>query len=70
MEQMRSVLKEAKTTICKSQRNIIKYYSRCHMSVSVFKPGNKVYLDSIDIHTTCLSVKLVHQQISLYVMEK
>ena len=60
MEQIRSVLKEANATICKSQRNIIKYYSRCHIPTSVFKPGNKIYLDFVDIYTTCLSVKLVH----------
>ena len=47
---MKSILEEAKTTICKFQDNISKYYNRWHMSGLVFSFGNKIFLDNTDIY--------------------
>ena len=36
----------------------------------VFNINNKIYLDFLDIHTTHLSAKLVHQYLELYTLIK
>ena len=57
---MKSILEEAKSTIQKSQNNMAKYYSQYCIPASMFKHGDKVFLDSLNIHTTHLSAKLSH----------
>ena len=47
-----------------------RYYNRCYMFISVFKPSNKIYLDSTNIHTMYPSVKLVYWCLKLYTIEK
>jgi len=60
MERMRMAIEEAKSTICKVQNDMKRYYDHRRTLAPVFKPGDKVFLDASDIHTTCPSQKLLH----------
>jgi len=54
------VIEEAKSAIRKAQDDMKRYYNRRRTPALVFKPGDKVFLDTLDIHTTCPSQKLSH----------
>jgi len=60
MERMRTVIEEAKSVICKVQDNMKRYYDRRRTPAPVFNPGDKVFLDTSDIQTTCPLQKLSH----------
>ena len=62
-------IKEAKSVICKTQDDMKKYYDCRRTPALVFKPGNKVFLDASDIHTTCPSQKLSYQWLGPFVVE-
>jgi len=49
MERMRMAIEEAKSTICKAQEDIKRYYDRRRTPAPVFNPGDKVFLDASDI---------------------
>jgi len=49
MDQIKAAAEEAKSTICKVQENIIRYYNQRRSLAFIFKPGNKVFLDTSDI---------------------
>jgi len=49
MERMRMAIEEAKSTIRKAQEDMKRYYGRCRTSAPVFNPGDKVFLDALDI---------------------
>jgi len=53
MERMRTAIEEAKSTICKVQDDMKRYYDRRRTPALVFNPGDKVFLDMSDIQTTC-----------------
>jgi len=59
-ERMRTAIEEAKSTIYKAQNNMKRYYDYQRTPALVFKPGDKVFLDVLDIQTTCPSQKLSH----------
>jgi len=59
-ERIRTAIEEAKSTICKAQNNMKRYYDHQRTPALVFKPGDKVFLDALDIQTTCPSQKLSH----------
>jgi len=59
-ERMRMAIKEAKSAICKAQDDMKRYYDRRRTLALVFKPGDKVFLDTSDICTTRPSQKLSH----------
>ena len=59
-ERMRMVIKEVKSAIYKAQDDIKKYYDHRKTLAPVFKPGDKVFLDASDIHTTHPLQKLSH----------
>jgi len=59
-ERMRTAIKEVKSAICKAQDNMKRYYDLQRTLAPVFNPGNKVFLDALDIQTTCPSQKLWH----------
>jgi len=69
MERMRMAIEEAKSAICKAQNDMKRYYNRQRTPALVFKPGNKVFLDALDIHTTYPSQKLSHQQLGPFIVE-
>jgi len=48
-ERMKTVIDQAKSAICKTQDDIKRYYDRRRTPAPVFKPGDKVSLDTLDI---------------------
>jgi len=63
-------IEEAKSMIRKAQDDMKKYYDRQRTLALVFKPGDKVFLDALDIWTTCSSQKLLHQQLDPFVVKR
>ena len=59
-EQMENVLKEAKVALVKSKDEMAKYYDHRRTPAPDYQPGDRVYLDASDIHTTRPSWKLSH----------
>jgi len=49
MERIKTVIEEAKSAIRKAQDNMKRYYNQQRTLVPVFKPGDKVFLDTSDI---------------------
>jgi len=66
---MRTAIKEAKSVIYKAQNDMKKYYDRKRTLAPVFNPGDKVFLDALDIWTMCPLQKLSHRQLSPFVVE-
>ena len=62
-EWMEEALKEAKVALAKSKDDMAKYYDWRRTPAPDYQPGDKVYLDASDIHTTRLSRKLSHQRL-------
>jgi len=60
-ERMRMVIEEAKSAIRKAQDNMKRYHNRRRTPALVFNPGNKVFLNALDIRTTRPLQKLSHQ---------
>ena len=60
-ERMRTAIKEAKSVIHKAQDDMKRYYDRRRTPAPVFNPGDKVFLDALDIRTTRPSQKLSHR---------
>jgi len=54
-ERMRTAIDKAKSAIRKAQNDMKRYYDRRRTPALVFKPGDKVFLDALDIRTTCPS---------------
>jgi len=67
---MKMVIEEAKSTICKAQNDMKRYYNQRRTLAPVFKPGDKVFLDMSDIWTTYPSQKLSHRQLGPFVVEQ
>jgi len=57
-DQMKATLEEAKSALAKSKDDMARYYNQRHSPTPVFNPGDKVFLDASDIHTTRPSKKL------------
>jgi len=58
---MKFILEETRSTIHKSQKNMVKYYNQRYISVLVFHSGNKIFLDFLDIYTIYSSMSgIVH----------
>jgi len=68
-ERMRMAIKEAKSAICKAQEDMKRYYDRRRTLAPVFNPGNKVFLNALDIQTMHLSQKLLHRRLGPFVVE-
>jgi len=58
---MRTAIEEAKSMIRKAQNDMKKYYDHRRTPAPVFNPGDKVFLDALDIRTTHPSQKLSHR---------
>jgi len=69
-ERMRTVIEEAKSAIYKAQDDMKRYYDRRRTPSPVFNPGDKVFLDTSDIRTTCPSQKLSHRRLGPFVVEQ
>jgi len=70
MKRMRTAIEEAKSMICKAQDDMKKYYDQRRTPAPVFKPSDKVFLDALDIRTTCPLQKLSHQRLDPFVVER
>jgi len=46
---MKMAIEEVKSTICKAQEDMKRYYNRHRTPAPVFNPGDKVFLDTLDI---------------------
>jgi len=60
MERMRMAIEEAKSAIRKAQDDMKRYYEHKRTPAPVFNPGDKVFLNALDIWTTRPSQKLSH----------
>jgi len=69
-ERMKMAIEEVKSAIHKAQNDMKKYYDQQRTPAPVFKPGNKIFLDTSDIWTMCPSQKLSHRQLDPFVVEK
>jgi len=67
---MRMAIKEAKSTICKVQEDMKRYYDQHRTLALVFNPGDKIFLDTSDIQTMCPSQKLLHRRLGPFVVEQ
>src|SRR6266568_8404181 len=63
---MRNTLEEAKSALAKAKDEMAQYYNRRRAPAPIFSPGDMVYLDSSDIHTTRPSRKLSHRRLGPY----
>ena len=57
---MKDTLSEAQAALVKSKDDMAHYYNHCHMPAPAFAAGDKVFLDTSDIHTTHPLKKLSH----------
>jgi len=69
MERMKSATEEAKSAICKAQKDMTQYYNRRRTPAPMYKPGDRVYLDISDIKTTRPPPKLLHCQLGPFEIE-
>jgi len=70
MKRIRVAIDEAKSTIRKAQDDMKRYYDRQRTPALVFKPGDKVFLDTLDIWTTRPLQKLSHRRLGPFVVER
>jgi len=69
-DRMKSTLEEARSVLAKAKDDMARYYNQRRAPAPTFAPGNKVYLDSSDIHTTHPSRKLSHRRLGPYRVER
>jgi len=69
-KRMESATKEAKSMICKVQEDMTRYYNWRRSLAPVFKPGDWVYLDTLDIKTICPSLKLSHHRLKPFEIKR
>jgi len=62
-KRMESATEEAKSTICKAQENITRYYNQRRSLAPIFKLGDQVYLNASDIKMTHPSLELSHRRL-------
>jgi len=69
-DQMRNTLEEAKSALAKAKDDMAKYYNQQQTPAPVYVPGDKVYLNAGDIHTTWPSKKLSHHCLGPFPVER
>jgi len=69
-KRMESATEEAKFAIHKAQKDMTRYYNRRRSLALVFKPGDWVYLDALDIRTIRPSSKLSHCRLGPFEIER
>jgi len=67
---MKTTLEEAKAALAKAKDEMACYYNQRRTLAPVFAPGDNVYLDATDIHTTRLSKKLSHHRLGPFPVER
>jgi len=66
---MRSAVKEVKSMICKTQQDMSRYYNQKRTPTPVFQPEDQVFLNALDIKTTCPFTKLSYYRLRPFSME-
>jgi hypothetical protein len=69
-DRMKSTLEEAKSAIAKAKDDMARYYNQRRTPAPVYGPGDRVYLDASDIHTTRPSKKLSHRRLGPFPIER
>ena len=69
-ERIKSATEEAKSAIRKAQEDMTWYYNRKRTPAPVYKPEDRVYLDTSDIKTTRPSPKLSHRRLRPFEIER
>ena len=69
-KRMESATEEAKSAICKAQKDMTRYYNRRRSPASVFQPGDQVYLDTSDIKMTRPSLKLSYLRLGPFEIKR
>jgi len=69
MERIKSTTEEAKSAIRKVQKDMTRYYNQKRTLAPVYKPGDRVYLDTLDIKRTRPSPKLSHRRLGPFEIE-
>jgi len=69
-KRIESATEEAKSTIRKAQENMTRYYNRRRSPAPVFKPGDRVYLDTSDIRMTRPSTNLSHRRLGPFEIKR
>jgi hypothetical protein len=62
-DRMKSALEEAKAALAKAKDDMARYYNHRRTPATIFRPGDKVFLDASDIKTTRPSQKLSHKRL-------
>ena len=69
-DRMKSTLEEAKSAMAKAKDDMARYYNQRRTPAPVYGPGDRVYLDASDIHTTRPSKKLSHRRLGPFPVER
>jgi transposase InsO family protein len=69
-DRMKDTLEEAKAALAKSKDDMTRYYNQKRTAAPEYKPGDKVFLDASDIHTTRPSKKLSHRHLGPFLVER
>jgi len=69
-DRMRNTLEEAKSALAKAKDDMAKYYNQQRTPAPVYMPGDKVYLDASNIHTTRPLKKLSHRRLGPFPVER
>jgi len=69
-DRMKNTLEEAKSALAKAKDDMARYYNQRRTPAPTYAPGDKVYLDASDIHTTRPSKKLSHRRLGPFLVEK
>ena len=65
-----AALEEAKAALVKSKDNMAKYYDQRRTPAPEYQPGDRVFLDTSNIHTTRPSWKLSHWRLGPFPIVK
>ncbi|GLB38136.1 putative encoded by [Lyophyllum shimeji] len=68
-ERMKLAQEEVKVALAKAKDNMARYYDQCCIPALEYKPGDRVYLDALNIETMCSSKKLSHRYLGPYTVE-
>jgi hypothetical protein len=67
---MKNTLEEAKSALAKAKDDMTRYYNQRRTPAPTYAPGDKVYLEASDIHTTRPSKKLSHRRLGPFPVER
>ena len=69
-QRMADSLSKARSALTKAKDDMARYYNQRRTPASIFKPGDRVYLNASDIKTTCPFQKLSHRNLGPFIVER